>query len=343
MSENLDSKLPVGSAYKKKRKIVSAALGSSSNDVASTSTTNLRQAYTTKGINLQESTTASTSKKRTRDAIGDSELPNKRAKTPMRSDRAMASGEGVPVESTLRAGKPKRGKVGEGDRVHGVQKLKSALRQTRRLLAKEKLAADRRVQAERQLASLTEDLAKAELVNKERDMAGRYHMVRVFCLSGSVWISPPPLPFPSLWPFLPAPSLAFILALAQVKFFERQKLLRKISQAKKVGDEKTLWERRVDLAYVLHFPKTQKYISVLKQGVPDVEGGLETSAERARIRAEIERRIRSGEIAVEVERGLDSPGEKTQPSRQASGWQSRRTISLTQPPTMKTIMQLQSM
>jgi hypothetical protein len=62
----------------------------------------------------------------------------------------------------------------------GVQKLKSALRQTRRLLAKEGLAADARVVAERKLKAQEADLAKALLSRTERTMAVRYHKVRFF-------------------------------------------------------------------------------------------------------------------------------------------------------------------
>ncbi|KAG9079204.1 18S rRNA maturation protein [Ceratobasidium sp. UAMH 11750] len=57
----------------------------------------------------------------------------------------------------------------------GVQKLKSSLRQTRRLLAKDDLAPDVRIQTERRLKSLEADLAKAETRRKERSMAVRYH------------------------------------------------------------------------------------------------------------------------------------------------------------------------
>ena len=81
----------------------------------------------------------------------------------------------------------------------GVSKLKAALRQTRRLLAKvrrrlissirqlwnatnlkDNLAANVRVETERRLKSLEGDLAKAEVGNKERTMAMRYHKVKFF-------------------------------------------------------------------------------------------------------------------------------------------------------------------
>lgn len=62
----------------------------------------------------------------------------------------------------------------------GVQKIKASLRQTRRLLAKESLAADVRVTAERRLKQLEGELVEAERARKERVMATRYHQVKFF-------------------------------------------------------------------------------------------------------------------------------------------------------------------
>jgi hypothetical protein len=89
----------------------------------------------------------------------------------------------------------------------GVSKIKSALRQTRRLLAKvcgcglldficthmqqEGLGADVRIEAERKLKALEADLVVAETANKERALATRYHKIKFFgayctlCLLGA--------------------------------------------------------------------------------------------------------------------------------------------------------------
>lgn len=66
------------------------------------------------------------------------------------------------------------------DALPGVQKLKSALRQTKRLLAKDNLAADVRVQTERRLTALEADLTRAEQSRKERHYATKYHKVKFF-------------------------------------------------------------------------------------------------------------------------------------------------------------------
>ncbi|KAG8766408.1 18S rRNA maturation protein [Serendipita sp. 411] len=182
----------------------------------------------------------------------------------------------------------------------GVQKLKAALRQVKRLLAKENLAADLRVATERRLKSLEDDLAKAEQAKVERTMATRYH---------------------------------------KVKFFERQKALRKIGQISKTLEsgvdaegeklrkkqrkalEKDLLERRIDLNYIVNYPKTIKYIA-LYASHPDHEGEESTGEQegnedekmeestrmdesgikRAEMRSQIRRAMESGELSAEPEK-----------------------------------------
>ncbi|KAJ3864745.1 hypothetical protein EV359DRAFT_40370 [Lentinula novae-zelandiae] len=139
----------------------------------------------------------------------------------------------------------------------GVQKIKSAIRQTKRLLAREKLAADVRVTSERKLKSLEADLAKAELGRKERALSTRYH---------------------------------------KIKFFERQKIVRKIIQIKrKLSEadssnqevlETELHERRVELNYITHYPKTKKYISLFP---PDVRNNLVQTSDSPSIETDRER------------------------------------------------------
>ncbi|KAG8733245.1 18S rRNA maturation protein [Ceratobasidium sp. 423] len=117
----------------------------------------------------------------------------------------------------------------------GIQKIKSAIRQTRRLLAKDDLAADVRIESERRLKSLETDLAKAEIRKKERTMAVRYH---------------------------------------KIKFFDKRKVTRKIGQVKRALEapeldkkerkklQKELLSHRVDLNYILNYPKLEKYVAL---------------------------------------------------------------------------------
>lgn len=137
------------------------------------------------------------------------------------------------------------------DKTTGVSKLKAQLRQTRRLLAKvgsglsrisvfpvltiqDNIAADVRVGTERRLKSLQKDLETAEIANKERAFAARYHKVKFFGQSVANL------------------STRGYFSTGSIET-ERQKLLRKINQVKKQTpvDGDRLFSLRVDLNYVL--------------------------------------------------------------------------------------------
>ncbi|KAF8588829.1 hypothetical protein K439DRAFT_1405640 [Ramaria rubella] len=161
----------------------------------------------------------------------------------------------------------------------GVQKIKSSLRQTRRMLAKDSLAADLRIETERRLKSLESDLAKAERTRKERNFAVKYH---------------------------------------KVKFFERQKVWRKIKQAKKeLEDPETppenltslreiLLSHRVDLNYILHYPKSKKYISLFPPKPDnDAHGNVDTDHQREELRSRIKAAMETGEMDAEPEVTMD--------------------------------------
>ncbi|KAH7910039.1 hypothetical protein BJ138DRAFT_1180586 [Hygrophoropsis aurantiaca] len=186
---------------------------------------------------------------------------------------------------------PKHPHQTEEDAVLGVQKLKASLRQTRRLLAKESLAANVRVETERRQKALEEDLARAEEAKRERTFATRYH---------------------------------------KVKFFERQKVGRKIKQAKRdlpntEGKEKKklewrLTELRIDLNYILHFPKSKKYISLFPPEVRNADGNPTPSPsenkpddnddERAKIRGWIREQMINGDLSAEPEIELSNSENK---------------------------------
>ncbi|WWC88642.1 uncharacterized protein L201_003555 [Kwoniella dendrophila CBS 6074] len=121
------------------------------------------------------------------------------------------------------------------DALPGLSKLKGQIRQTKRLLAKDTLEPGLRVQTQRRLTSLENDLATALKRDVEKKNGAKYHMV---------------------------------------KFFERQKLLRIIkriqkklkdedkSEKKKAKLEEELNDARIMMNYVLNFPNTEKYISL---------------------------------------------------------------------------------
>ncbi|KAK0212322.1 hypothetical protein DFS33DRAFT_1280672 [Desarmillaria ectypa] len=165
----------------------------------------------------------------------------------------------------------------------GVQKIKSSLRQTRRLLAKDNLAADVRVTTERRLKALEAELAAAEQSRKERALGMRYH---------------------------------------RMKFFERKKVLRKVMQAKrglsstpqseKKALESSLFDARVDLNYILHYPKTKKYISLFPPEIrhpetqPNSTDSSETDAQRQQFKDQIRQQMLDGELPLEPELHLSA-------------------------------------
>ncbi|KAI0714061.1 hypothetical protein C8T65DRAFT_645375, partial [Cerioporus squamosus] len=159
-----------------------------------------------------------------------------------------------------------------------------------------KLAADVRVATERRLKALEGDLARAEQARLERTMATRYH---------------------------------------KIKFFERQKVTRRIAQVKKqlaAAPEKKerrklevrLEGLRVDLNYILHYPKTKKYISLfppeVRQGGKDKDAEQvareekeksETDRQREEVRKWVREQMEAGALSEEPEVEQKAEGKRT--------------------------------
>jgi len=109
-------------------------------------------------------------------------------------------------------------------------------------------------------------------------------------------------------------------------FFERQKVSRKINQtkrsiatseAKEVVEEleSALVDLRVDLNYILHFPKTTKYVSlfppeVRRSGstVAPVAASSDDNEERSKVREMIRQQMDRGELSNEPENELGELG-----------------------------------
>ncbi|KAI0719716.1 hypothetical protein C8T65DRAFT_706097 [Cerioporus squamosus] len=149
------------------------------------------------------------------------------------------------------------------------------------------LTPDVRVATERRLKALEGDLALAEQARLERTIATQYH---------------------------------------NIKFFERQKVGRRIAQVKKhlqlaVAPEKKERRKlevrlalRVDLNYVLHYPKTKKYISLfppeVRQGGKDKDAAQvareekeksETDRQREEVRKWVRKQMEAGALNREPE------------------------------------------
>jgi len=151
-------------------------------------------------------------------------------KKPQHGDAA-AGGAGATEEVGHKSNKKREVFGGNSSIPSGsLSKLKASIRQTQRLLYKDTLTPDVRQTTERRLVLLKEELEKTSKVKKKKTMEDRYKAV---------------------------------------KFVERKKLLRKISQLKKRDGESTTKDDdqieqklRVDLNYVLHYPLTIKYVSL---------------------------------------------------------------------------------
>ncbi|KAG6918877.1 hypothetical protein DXG01_010941 [Tephrocybe rancida] len=187
--------------------------------------------------------------------------------------------------------------------VPGVQKVKSALRQAKRLLAKEKLAANVRVETERRIKALEADLEEAQASKKERDIAVRYHKVKFFGACS--------LRRSDYW--------SLILAV------ERQKVVRKLNQTKKRLESAdasskpqlttAIAELRVDLNYILANIREDPASS--ETPVPKVNPNSEE------VRSWIRGRMEAGEISLEPELHLDSREPK--PARRSTAeWGSKK-------------------
>lgn len=156
----------------------------------------------------------------------------------------------------------------------GTAKIKKKIRDIERLLKKENVPANVRIENERAVKAL-----KIELDNKQQDLktkklAKKYHMVR---------------------------------------FFEKKKSLRKLKQARKelqtiseTGERKDIKKARkvvrhseIDVAYVILFPKSEKYISLYPNHQPEknqasenAKKGLEkTETRRREFRKQVEKLV----------------------------------------------------
>ncbi|CAI4063054.1 Efg1p SKDI_07G5200 [Saccharomyces kudriavzevii IFO 1802] len=124
----------------------------------------------------------------------------------------------------------------------GANKIKRRIRDLERLLRKKKdiLPSTVIIEKERNLQALRLELQNNELKNKIKANAKKYHMVR---------------------------------------FFEKKKALRKYNKLLKKSNESTvdkdlqdkLRAAKIELCYVINFPKTEKYIALYPKDVPSTD------------------------------------------------------------------------
>lgn len=133
----------------------------------------------------------------------------------------------------------------------GANKIKKKIRDVERLLQKKRdtLPDTVLVEKERTLQALRLQLENAELRQKAKKYASKYHMVRFFEGKKSI--------------------RRYKQAL---KALERSKEDDSVSEDQRKQLERQLWERKIDVCYVVNFPKIRKYIALYPKGSDKQEG-----------------------------------------------------------------------
>ncbi|KAF9188991.1 18S rRNA maturation protein, partial [Haplosporangium sp. Z 11] len=167
----------------------------------------------------------------------------------------------------------KPAKLDQGEVIDGAAALKKKLRDTLRLLSKNtKMPANIRQDHERRIEALKLQIAEKQVDQTEQKMAVKYRMV---------------------------------------KFFESKKAERKIKvfmrqhpdYESNEDEKKELEKLKLDLAYVQHYPKTMKYISLYPTENAD-------DAVSAKAREEIREKIRAGLESGEIQQFVKSVREE---------------------------------
>ncbi|KAL3142959.1 hypothetical protein ABBQ38_003244 [Trebouxia sp. C0009 RCD-2024] len=169
---------------------------------------------------------------------------------------------------------PKADKKGDQKSKSGkLTSTKNKIRGVQRLLRKAGVDSKLRRSLEAKLLELQESLKKHNKEELERKFAVRYHKIR---------------------------------------FFERIKLERRIKQlsgkaqrghALSATEQQQIQKLKQDLQYVLHFPKGERYVSILKDAAePEAQAKLD--AERIRLKAVIKRQLAESAMLTEADEGL---------------------------------------
>ena len=166
----------------------------------------------------------------------------------------------------------------------GSAKIKKKIRDIERLIKNNpNLPADKKIEYDRGLKALQVELKNSQVQNKAKIISKKYHMVR---------------------------------------FFEKKKAIRKLKNLRKEFEEisktevrkdikkarKQLKHGEIDLAYVILFPKTEKYISLYPspnnedQTDPNVIKGLKKTEERRReFRKSVEKLIDEDKLPFSID------------------------------------------
>ncbi|ESW98452.1 hypothetical protein KL918_005176 [Ogataea parapolymorpha] len=173
----------------------------------------------------------------------------------------------------------------------GSSKIKKKIRDITRLLKRDNLASNVRIENERALEALKSELATVQTNLKAKKLAQRYHKVRFFERKKAV--------------------RRYKKALKELKELEAKDGDPKAIKKEIKKQKKVVRHCEVDLAYVLNFPKTEKYIALYPantdtSGLSEkaLRGIQKTEAKRTEYRKKFGELLDSGKLEVSLEDGI---------------------------------------
>lgn len=145
--------------------------------------------------------------------------------------------------------------------IAGTNKIKKRIRDLERLLGRKKdtLPDTIIIEKERALDALRHEMDQAQLKQRIKKNSKKYHMVR---------------------------------------FFERKKALRRYKNALKKNDGNEILQRKIDVCYVVNFPKDEKYVAIYPNNESD---SSRTNQRRESFRAIVAKQLEEKTLPVPFE------------------------------------------
>lgn len=184
--------------------------------------------------------------------------------------------------------------------MHGSSGIKKKIRDISRLLNKnsDTLPADVKIANERALKTLKLELEKVQVDQKTKKLVQRYHKVRFFEKKKAIRFYK---------------KSEKIIKDLEVEIDGKQNTDEVKELKKKLKKEKRIFEHcKVDLAYVLNFPRNEKYISLYaKTEIPAnlpkkaTEGIKKTNLKRENLKKMFSEQLQKNELEISLEEGIN--------------------------------------
>lgn len=182
--------------------------------------------------------------------------------------------------------------------MHGSAGIKKKIRDITRLLSKDTLPADVKIANERALKTLKLELDKVQNDNKTKKLAARYHKVRFFEKKKAIR-------------FYKKSEKAIKEIESEIADCKEDEVEKMKELKKKLKKEKRVFEHcKVDLAYVINFPKTEKYIALYAttdfENLPKKakEGIKKAYAKRDELKKKFGEQLRNNTLEISLEDGI---------------------------------------